>query len=104
MQGSSQARDEQVNKQLMKRDRESTERTTAKSNRGRGLKALMIEGVALEKTLPQDVRADLLRLSKSATELVIEHMSYAEAREVMRHGWPSQYFGHLQRIAKKAKL
>jgi hypothetical protein len=88
----------------MKREREKTEKPKAKPSQGRGLTAFMPKGAVVSKALPEDVRAELQRMSKSATELLLKHMNYDEAREVMRHGWPSRYFAHLSKIAKKAKL
>jgi hypothetical protein len=88
----------------MKRKDKHTEGTMAEPPRLRGLRALMPGHAVAEKALPEDVRAELRRMSKSATELLLEHMDYDEARGVMRHGWPSRYFAHLSKVAKKAKL
>ncbi len=88
----------------MKKETESTENTKPKPSRGRGLAALMSGDAVVEKALPQDVRAELKRMSANGTEVLLQHMTYDEARELMRHGWPSHYFGHLQRIARKAQL
>ena len=66
--------------------------------------ALMTGYVVDAKELPKEIRAEIHRMSTSATEHLFKHMTYDEAREVMRHGWPSHYFAHLQRIARKAKL
>jgi hypothetical protein len=66
--------------------------------------ALLSQDPVIEKALPEDVRAELHRMSRSGTELLLKHMDYQQAREVMSHGWPSRYFAHLARIAKKAKL
>lgn len=75
-----------------------------KPSRGRGLMALMAEGEAVSKTLPEEVRAELHRMSKAATELLFKHIDYDEARKLMRHSWPSRYFRHLHQIARNAKL
>ncbi len=87
----------------MKREGDKTNTTRPKPSQARGLSALL--GAApVSEVLPEDVRAEIHRMSTNATEHVLKHMTYDEAREVMRYGWPSHYFGHLQRIARKAKL
>lgn len=88
----------------MKKDFESTKGVGPKPSRGRGLAALMQGRAITDKELPQELRMELHRMSKSAMDMLFEHMDYDEAREVMRHGWPSRYFAHLAKIAKKGKL
>lgn len=88
----------------MKKNVESTKRRTPKPSRGRGLAALLSGRAIADKELPEELRAELHRMSKGAMELLFQHMDYDEARAVMRHGWPSRYFAHIAQIAKKAKL
>lgn len=76
----------------------------AEPRRLRGLRALVPGHVVDEKVLPKEVRAEIRRMSRNATEHLLKRMNYDEAREVMRHGWPSRYFAHLSKVAKRAKL
>jgi hypothetical protein len=88
----------------MQNETQSANEPIAKPRKRSRLMTLMPGGVVVRKPLPEDIRAELNRMSNSATGLLFDHISYAEARELMRHGWPSDYFGHLQRIARKAEL
>ncbi len=86
----------------MKSKRESTAKP--KPSQGRGLAALVPGEVADKTSLPRELQAEIQRMSRNATELLLKNMKYDEARAVMRHGWPSQLFKHLEKIARKAKL
>lgn len=88
----------------MIQESESNQGKIYKPSRRRGLAALLPGRAMTSKALPEDVRAEIHRMSKSATESLFQHMDYDEAREVMRYGWPSRYFAHLSKIAKRVKL
>ncbi len=88
----------------MRKRRESVSTTAPKKRVARGLDALLGGGKAACKTLPDDVQHELRWMSTTGTKLLFAHMTYDEARELMRLNWPSRYFARLSKIAKRAKL